>query len=491
MVQNTEREWNEETAIETTGQSRIVDGQTVQEQNAEQVQSTGKGQEKGLMTEGVIYKQILLFAFPLILGNLFQQLYNMVDSVVVGNFIGGTALAAVGAGFVIINLLIGVFMGLTTGAGVVIAQCFGAGRREELRQTVHTAAAFTLLFGVALSVLGVLLSDSVLRWIQTPAEVFDQASLYLRIFFSGIIFLAVYNMGAAILRAVGDSKTPLHYLGVACGINIALDILFVAILGMGVEGVALATVIAQAVSAVLVVRKLIRAAGDYQLILSEIRLHWPRLRRILYVGIPTGLQQMIVSLSNVIIQSYINSFGADAMAGWSAYSKLDGILLLPFLSFGMAMITFTGQNMGARRLDRIRSGVKVTAAMSCSFAVVSSGLMYLWGGGVLKIFCDEPEVLRYGIYMMKGMIPFYFLLALVQLFSGTINGSGNSLISMMIMVSNMCVLRVLALRVLSARIETVDFIFYAYILSWFTCALCLGAYYFSGHWKKKMQEQPL
>ncbi|WP_130864097.1 MATE family efflux transporter [Bacilliculturomica massiliensis] len=440
--------------------------------------------EKGLMTEGVIYKQLLLFALPLILGNLFQQLYNMVDSIVVGNFIGGTALAAVGAGFAVINLLIGLFMGLTTGAGVVISQFYGAGDTEKLRQAVHTAAAFTLIFGVFLSVAGVLLADHILIWTNTPPEVFDQASVYLRIFFSGMIFLSIYNMGAAVLRAVGDSKTPLYYLGVACIINIILDILLVAVIGMDVEGVAIATLIAQAVAALMVVVKLVRCREGYGLVLKEIRIHPLRLKRILIVGIPSGIQQMIISLSNVVVQGYINGFGSDAMAGWSAYSKIDGLLLLPLLSFGLAMTTFTGQNIGAKKLDRIHKGVHSCLIMSTTFAAVMTVAMYIFGGPVLSIFSDEPEVLRYGVYMLKGMIPFYFLLGFIQIFSGVISGSGNSFASMLIMVSNMCVLRVAALWFMASRISDVKFVFYAYVLSWATCAAGLFLYYLKGSWKK-------
>lgn len=445
--------------------------------------------EKGLMTEGVIYKQILLFSLPLILGNLFQQLYNMVDSIVVGNFIGGHALAAVGAGFAIINLLIGLFMGLTTGAGVVISQFYGAGDSEKVRQAVHTAAAFTLIFGAALSVLGVILADHILIWTNTPPEVFTQASVYLRIFFSGMIFLSIYNMGSAILRAVGDSKTPLYYLGIACILNIVLDISFVAVIGMGVEGVAIATLIAQAVAALLVVLKLLRCKESYGLVLNQIKIHPLRLKRILIVGIPTGMQQMIISLSNVIVQSYINGFGADAMAGWSAYSKLDGILILPIMSFGLAMTTFTGQNIGAKRLDRIHKGVHSTLLMSCTFSVVTTVIMYVLGGSILTIFSNEPKVLEYGVYMLKGMIPFYFLLAVIQVFSGVISGSGNSFASMLIMVSNMCVLRVILLWFLSSRIDDVKFVFYGYIISWFTCSAGLLIYYLKGKWKNGISEK--
>lgn len=444
--------------------------------------------DAGLMTEGTIYKQILRFSFPLILGNLFQQLYNMVDSIVVGNFIGGNALAAVGAGAPIINLLIGLFLGLTAGASVVISQFFGAQDSKKVSQTVHTAAAFTIIFGAFLSIFGFFMVNHILRWIHTPDEIFEQSSLYLRVFFSGIIFMAVYNMGASVLRAAGDSRTPLYYLGVTCFLNIILDLACIIVLKMGVEGVALATIVSQAISAVLVVRKLTRSTQSYQLVFKKIRLHPARLKQILIVGIPTGFQQVIISLSNVIVQSYVNSFGAAAVAGWSAYSKLDGILFLPVMSFGLTTTTFTGQNIGAGRLDRVRQGVRVCLLISCSFSILSMIPVYLLGDHILKVFCKEPDVLYYGVYMLRGMIPFYFLLAFVQIFSGAVSGAGHSFASMVVMVSSMCGLRIVVLWLLAPHATGVDFIFIAYIISWAACALCLGIYYLSGRWKKGITE---
>ena len=438
---------------------------------------------KGLMTDGIIYKQLLFFSLPLILGNLFQQLYNIVDSIIVGNFIGGNALAAVGAGSAVINLLIGLLVGLTTGAGVVVSQFFGAGDPQKVKQSVHTAFAFTLIFGLIISLVGIFVSDYILIWTNTPPQVFDQASVYLKIFFSGLIFLTIYNMGAGILRAVGDSKTPLYYLGVACFVNIVLDILFVVVIGMGVEGVAIATLIAQAAAALLTVHKLMISSQSCRLILKEISIYGPRLRQILYIGIPSGMQQMIISLSNVIIQGYINGFGADAMAGWSAYSKLDGILLLPIFSFGLAMTTFTGQNIGAAKLDRIRQGAKSCLYMSCGFSLAASLIMYLYGGYVFRIFTSETNVLQHAVYMMKGLIPFYFLLAVIQVYSGVISGAGRSFASMIIMVINMCVIRIILLWFIAPLFPDVRSIFYAYIISWLGCAVCMVLYYLKGSWK--------
>lgn len=440
-----------------------------------------------LMTEGVIWKQLLTFALPLILGNLFQQLYNAVDSIVVGNWIGGTALAAVGAGTTIILLLIGLFMGLTTGASVYISQCFGAGDHKKLEESVHTAAAFTLIAGIFLSILGVCMTKPILRWINTPADVFEEGALYLQIFFSGMLFLLVYNMGAAVLRAVGDSRTPLYYLGVASIINICLDIFFVVGLHRGVEGVAVATLIAQAVAAALTVRKLFKTTDIYRVELKKIHIHANSLKHILMIGIPTGMQQIAIGLSNVIIQGYINGFGSDAMAGWSAYSKLDGILILPVMSFGLAMTTFTGQNAGAKKADRVHKGVRTCMAMSCGLCIALSFLMFIGGGVILGIFTKESGILEAGLYMLRGMVPFYFLIGVIQVLSGAISGSGYSLASMIIMVANMCLIRVLLLMWMAPRIHDMKFIYYAYILSWLTCAVCFVAYYFKGRWRKALE----
>ncbi len=451
----------------------------------------GSNGNSGLMIDGVIWKQLLLFSFPLLLGNLFQQLYNTVDSIVVGNFIGGTALAAVGAGSAVINLLIGLFMGITTGAGVVISQFFGAQDEEKLAQAVHTATAFTLLFGLVMTIVGVLLCDPILSWTKTPANVFPQASLYLKIFFCGMLFLMVYNLGAAVLRAVGDSKTPLYYLAIACVANIALDILFVAVMGMDVEGVAIATLIAQALAAFLVIRKLVRCKEIYRLELKRISIHPGRLKRILIIGIPAGIQQMIIGLSNLIVQSFINSFGSDAMAGWSAYGKLDGIMILPVMSFGLAMTTFTGQNVGAKRPDRVRHGVRTCMIMSCTFTILVTTSMVIFCPLIMQIFSQESAVVDYGIQMLRHMVPLYFLLAVIQVLGGTIGGAGHSMATMIIMVGNFCVLRVVWLFAMSQTIESLWLVYLSYIISWITCASCMILYYHKGSWRRELEPVPV
>lgn len=441
--------------------------------------------EKGLMTEGSIPRRIIAFAMPLILGNLFQQMYNTVDSIIVGRFIGGTALAAVGSSTPIVGLLVGMFVGLTSGASVVISQHFGAGRLEEVKKAIHTTLFFSVIFGIALSAVGYVMTDRILIWIDTPPEVFRQASVYLKVFFSGVFFMGLFNMGAAVLRGMGDSHSPLYYLSMVCVVNIILDVVFVVGFGTDVEGAALATIIAQAIAAFLVIRKMMRFPEAYRLVLKEVRCHWDQLKMILRVGIPTGLQSMVISLSNVILQGAINGFGADAMAGWSAYSKLDTILLMPFQSFGIAMTTFTGQNIGANRLDRVSGAVRAAAVMSCVWAALSGITLYVLAEPALAIFCEETAVLDYGVYMLRNMVPFYFLLGLNQVFAGTINGAGDTTATMVVAVGNMCVLRIFVLNLLSCYVTTFEVIFYTYIITWFGCAFCQGLYYFSGRWKKK------
>lgn len=440
------------------------------------------------MTEGIIWKQLLLFSLPLLIGNLFQQLYNMVDSIVVGNFIGGSALAAVGAGSAVINLLIGLFMGLTTGAGVVIAQFYGARDKEKVHQAVHTSAAFILIFGLVLTILGLVLCEPILSWIRTPANVFDQAALYLRIYFLGMLPLMVYNMAAGVLRSIGNSKSPLYYLAFACLLNIVLDILFVAVVGMNVEGVAIATVLAETLAAILATRKLLKTREMYRFIPRCIRIYPDRLRRILIVGIPTGLQQMIISLSNLVVQSHINGFGSDAMAGWNAYSKVDGIMILPVMSFGLAITTFTGQNVGASRADRVHHGVKSCLKMSCGFTVCATILVMIFCPLIIQIFTKEAPVIDYGIRMLRSMIPTYFLLAIMQILAGAISGSGHSLPTMIIMVGNLCGIRILWLTLAGNFIQSLWLVYLSYIITWITGTLCLIVYYYKGGWKKELHE---
>lgn len=396
---------------------------------------------RGLMTEGVIWKELLLFSIPLLLGNLFQQLYNAVDSVVVGNYIGQQALAAVGSSAPVINLLVSFFMGLAVGAGVIISRYFGARNKEGLHDAVHTSMALTFAAGLIMTVVGVLLSPYILEWVGTPDDVMANSILYLRIYFLGILSVMVYNMGSGILRAVGDSKNPLYFLIISSITNIILDLLFVVVFKMGIAGVGWATLIAQTISAILTMILLVRTREEYQVILRHIRFHKDMLLEIVRLGLPSGLQNAVVSFSNVIVQSNINAFGSLAMAGCGSYTKIDGFAILPVMSFSMALTTFTGQNMGARKYDRVKKGARTGILMSVITIVCISSLLLLLGPRVMAIFSSDPTVIHYGLYMMKVMAPCYIFLAISHAFNGIIRGAGITTIPMIVMVTCWCGLR--------------------------------------------------
>lgn len=441
-----------------------------------------KGTNRGLMTQGVIWKQLLLFAIPLLLGNLFQLLYNTVDSVVVGNYIGGNALAAVGASNPIINLLVGLFMGIATGAGVVISRYFGAQDRENVHEAVHTAVAFALASGVVLMVLGAILSPYLLQWIGTPPEVLDGAITYLQVYFYGILFTMVYNMGSGILRAVGDSKNPLYYLIVASIVNIVLDLLFVIKFQMGIGGVAWATLTAQGISAVLVLLKLMRTSEMYRLHLSHIHFNFPILKETIRVGLPSGLQNAIVSFSNVIVQVNINSFGAAAVAGCASYNKIDGFAALPVMSFSMAVTTFVGQNMGAGNHERVKKGMKSCLILSTSIVAVLSILLMIFGRYILRIFSSDPQIVYYGNYMLMVLAPGYVFLAVAQALCGVVRGAGKATVPMLVLVGNMCVVRIIWISIMMPLLNSILVVFLGYTLTWITSALCMVLYVRRARW---------
>ena len=341
------------------------------------------------LIHGKIWKAILWFSIPMLVGNLFQQLYNTVDSYVVGNFVSSGALAAVGQSTPIINTLVGFFTGLATGAGVVTAQYFGGNHLNKMKKAIHTSIALTLILCVLFTILGIGLSRQILILIGSPDSVMTPAALYLRIYFGGISFVCIYNMGSGILRAVGDSKTPLYYLIIASIINIILDFVFVLNFHMGVAGAGWATFIAQGISALLVIIKLVFSREIYKVEIKEISIDKPILKKIIEIGIPTALQQSIVSFSNVIVQSYINTFGANAVAGYTSYVKIDGFLQLPIQSFAMAITTFTGQNIGAHAIDRVKKGLRTTMAMTFGVTTIGVILIYVFGEQLVGIFSSD------------------------------------------------------------------------------------------------------
>lgn len=445
------------------------------------------GKTKGLMTEGVIWKELLMFSIPLLLGNLFQQLYNAVDSIVVGNYIGPQALAAVGSSAPLINLLVSFFMGLSVGAGVIISRYFGARMLDSLEQAIHTSLAFTLAAGIFMTVVGILLSPLILELMGTPEDVMANSVLYLRIYFVGIISVMMYNMGSGILRSVGDSKNPLYFLIISSVTNIGLDLLFVVVFQMGIAGVAWATLIAQTISMILTMLLLVKTKREYKVTLRKVRIHKHMLYEIVRIGLPSGLQNAIVSFSNVIVQTNINAFGSLAMAGCGSYTKIDGFVILPAMSFAMALTTFTGQNMGARKYDRVVKGGKTGCIMSCITTLVISSILLIFGPQVLAIFSNDPVVIDYGLYMMHVLVPGYIFLALSHALAGIVRGAGITTIPMIVMVTCWCGIRMTWILTAVPIFKNIGFVFAGWPISWLISAIWLLIYYRRGKWLKKYE----
>ena len=400
----------------------------------------------------------------------------------VGNYIGAQALAAVGSSAPVINLLVSFFMGLAVGAGVIISRYFGARKKEELHIAVHTSLALTFAAGLVMTLIGVLISPYVLQWVGTPSDVMDSSVLYLRIYFLGILSVMVYNMGSGILRAVGDSRNPLYFLIVSSVTNIILDMLFVIVFHMGIAGVGWATLIAQTISAVLTMLLLMRTKEEYQVKLKHIRFHKHMLYEIVRLGLPSGLQNAIVSFSNVIVQSNINAFGSLAMAGCGSYTKIDGFAILPVMSYSMALTTFTGQNMGAKKYDRVKQGAKTGILMSVITIVCISALLLILGPNVLAIFSSDPTVINYGLYMMHVLAPGYIFLAISHAFNGIIRGAGITTVPMIVMVTCWCGLRMAWILTSVPLFHDIGVVFMGWPLTWIASALWLFLYYRKGNW---------
>lgn len=440
------------------------------------------------MIDGSIFRSILWFSIPLLVGNFFQQLYNTVDSYVVGNFVNTNALAAVGASTPVINMLVGFFMGLSAGAGVVLSQYFGARKGEEMSKAVHSSMALTALLSVVFTAAGMLLTKPLLRAIGVPEEVLPHSSLYLLIYFGGITFSLFYNIGAGILRAVGDSKHPLIYLAVASVVNIALDFLFVCGFHMGIAGVAIATIIAQAVSSAMVMFKLMHTKEDYRVEIRKIRFHKKMIRKIVSFGFPAALQQSITSFSNVIVQSYINIFGAAAIAGYSAMIRIDGFLQLPLQSFNMAITTFVGQNIGARQYKRVKRGIWAAWLMSSVVILVGSVSMYFFAPMLISIFTNDAEVIANGSGMLRVFSYAYIVLPVVQILNGALRGAGLSKIPMFFMLGCFVVLRQIYLMIAVPMTHNLFVVLTGWPVTWVICAVGMLIYYVKVDWLPKDAE---
>lgn len=430
-----------------------------------------------------LWKQMLIFFLPILFGTFFQQLYNTVDAMIVGKFVGKEALAAVGGSSgAIVNLLVGFFVGLSNGATVIIAQCVGSGDQKTAQRAVHTAIALAIAAGAALTVLGLLLGGVALGWMGTPEEVFGLSRQYLAIFFLGMIPNLVYNFGSGILRAAGNSKGPLHYLMAACLINIVLDLLFVALFRWGVAGVAAATVLAQIGSALLVLRAMVRSRGMCHLDLRQLRFHGKTLARIVRIGIPSGIQSAMYAISNLLIQASINSFGADTMAAWTAFTKLDALNWMGSGAFGTAVATFGGQSYGAGDYGRMRQTVRSGTVMNTVYAGCLSLVMVCFGRHAMGLFLDDPAVIAYGETMIRYISTGYILFIPIELLAAICRSAGDTLKPTLMTAGGICGYRVLWIYTALALKHTRQMLYLCYPISWVITSALFIAYYYRGSW---------
>lgn len=447
---------------------------------------TADSQSVNQITEGVIWKQLLFFFFPILFGTFFQQLYNTTDAVIVGNFVGKEALAAVGGpASTLINLLVGFFMGLSSGASVIISQFYGASHKEDVKKAVHTAIALSIAGGAVIMALGLLFSGVALRAMNTPEEIMTLSVQYMRIYFLGVIPSLIYNMGSSILRAVGDSKRPLYFLILSCIANIFLDIFFVVVLRLGVAGVAIATVLSQIISALMVTAALIKSGDSYRLYLREIRFHPNILRNIVRIGLPAGLQSSMYSISNLIVQSSVNSFGTDTVAAWTAYGKVDGIFWMIIGAYGISITTFAGQNFGAGKYDRIKKSARICLAMAAFTSVLMSVIVLLGGSLFFRLFTNDPNVTAIGMGMVRVISPCYITYICIEILGGTARGCGDAVMPTIMTAAGACVLRVAWILIavpLRPQMSTVAF---SYPLTWSVTSVLFIIYYLRGNWLKR------
>lgn len=438
------------------------------------------------MTEGPIWRLLVVFALPLLLGNLFQQLYNTVDSIILGNFVGKEALAAVGSTTAMCNTLINFFNGVSIGAGVIISGYFGARDDEGLHSAVETTVMIALVIGLAASLISIPFVPLMLNLISTPADVIGPATAYLRIYFMGVIFLFTYNMGSCILRAVGDTKRPLRFLMTSSLLNIALDLLLVVKLDMGIAGAAIATIASEAVSATLVCCSLMRTREVYRLTLHDLHINWPVLRRILIVGLPVGIQQSLTAFSNTFVQAYINRFDSSAIvAGWSTHIKVDQFAILPSQSIGQSTTTFVSQNLGAGKIGRAKQGVRTAVVMGVGVLLFISALMFFAAGGLARLFNPEPDVIYYGTLFIVITVPFRLFSAMNQCYAGAMRGTGDSRGPMLIMLFSLVVVRQVYLYLITQFFNNVYTVGFGYPVGWIASALIGCWYYHHSGWERR------
>ena len=440
------------------------------------------------MTTGSIWKRMVSFAVPVFLGNLCQQLYNTVDSVIVGKFVGKQALAAVASSGNLIFMMTGFFMGLFIGAGIVIAQYFGARNYERVRSAVHTDIAFALCCGVLLTLLGVFFTPTILTWMRTPADVLSTSILYFRLYFLGSLATILYNAGMGILQAVGDSRSPLYYLVISSVVNVALDLLFVGAMDMGVAGAAVATVISQIVSAVLCIIKLTRSDGPYRLEIKRIGFDLPLLKKITSQGVPSGVQNSIIAIANVVVQSNINTFGSDAMAGCGSYSKVEGFVFLPITAFAMALTTFIGQNLGAGQFDRAKQGARIGILCSMAMAELIGVALFFLAPYAMRLFNDDPAVVAIGVRQSHIEALFFCFLAFAHGVSAVLRGAGRAQVPMYTMLGFWCILRVSYITLALKVWPDIATIFWAYPITWSVSCVVFLIYYLKADWVHALEK---
>jgi len=445
--------------------------------------TTHKQTQTTRMTEGSILKQILAFAFPIFLGNLFQQLYNTADSLIVGNFLGSNALAAVSSSGNLIFLMVGFFNGIAMGSGVVIARYYGAKESKEVLRAIHTTIAFGLAAGLALTFAGTLLTSRILVWMGTPADVLPESTVYFRIYFMGSLAFVMYNIFVGILQSVGDSRHPLVYLILSSIVNILLDLLFVGVLGYGVGAAALATILSQFLSALLCLYRLLRQSPEeYRVSLRRIRFDLPMLRQIIANGLPAGFQNSIIAFANVIVQSNINKFGKMAVAGCGAYSKIEGFGFLPITCFALALTTFISQNLGARQYERAKKGARFGILCSIVTAQLVGVVLYLTMPTLIRAFNRTPEVIAYGTAQARTVTLFYFLLAFSHCIAGILRGAGKAFVPMLTMLCFWCIIRVSYITIILRIMPAIEMIFWAYPLTWALSSIVFLLYFLKADW---------
>lgn len=430
------------------------------------------------LTEGSIGKALLKFFFPIMFGTFFQQLYNTVDAIIVGRFVGSNALAAVGGSAgMIVGLIVGFFIGLTAGASVIVSQFFGSGDRQKVSKSMHTIYAFSIIGSLVISVVGYFLAPTLLQVMSTPEEIFADSLLYLRVFLVGILFMFIYNTGSSLLRAVGDSKRPLTYLIVCCIANIVLDILFVAIFKWGVFGATLATVIALAISSVLVTIALVKSEELCDFSIREIVIDWPTLKQQIYIGFPGGIQTSMYSLSNMILMVAVNKLGTDAAAAWTAIGKMDAIYWMVGGSLGTALVTVVGQNYGAGKMDRVKKSVNIGLGLYFAFSIVIVGILMVFQRPLFSIFTDNQAVIEIAVISFSIMAPFYLLFSFIEIYSNALRGIGDVLIPMIMTMTGVCGFRVVWALFVVPLNPSMELISWSYPVSWALTSTCFIFYY--------------